>query len=64
MKAKKSFQAVINCKNVLIYAGSKEKCEEISSECHEKMLNYHNPFIYEAEKNQDLYFSVLGLNNA
>lgn len=31
VKAKKSFQAVINCQNVLVYAASKEKCPEISS---------------------------------
>lgn len=28
------------------------------------MLNYHNPFIFEASRDDNLYFSVLGLNNA
>lgn len=47
LKAKKAVQAVVNSPNVIIYAARKEKCELVSDSCHEKVLNFHNPIIYE-----------------
>lgn len=34
----------------MIYAASKEKCENPGKHCYEKVSNNLHPFIYEAEK--------------
>ena len=62
LKAKKATQAVVNSPNVIIYAARKEKCAVVSEDCHEKVLNMHNPFIYEPTADEDIVFMVEALD--
>lgn len=63
LKAKKAVQAVVNSPNVIIYAARIDKCDVVSSECHEKVFNFHNPGIYELKSDAEVVFLVEGLDN-
>jgi len=55
---------VVNSPNVIIYAASEGHCiTQPTKDCYEKVFNYHNPVIFEPEKNSTLYLSVQVLDN-
>lgn len=62
LKGKKAVQAVVNSPNVIIYAATKEKCEVVTSECHEKVINFHNPIVYETKSDVEVMFMVNALD--
>lgn len=49
--------------SVIVYAASKEKCEFIDDKCYETSFNHHFPSIYEPNKEVDLVFKVVVLDN-
>jgi hypothetical protein len=64
LKAKEAFQMVVNSPNVIIYAATQGHCPtQPSDECYEKVFNYHNPVIFEPEKEGTLILAVEVLDN-
>lgn len=65
LQAKRALQLVVNSPNVIVYTAQEGYCPtgQPSDECYQKVFNYHNPVIYEPEKNTNLLLAVEVLDN-